>query len=300
MLDIRDFIYLDTERLKSILSQIDEGLLESIAVSGSDHRELGGSSEGSVWGFLKAGGKATLQWHNQQTETRTLHDHIYNLVEKALAEQEMLIRIPGDISELDVRNRRFESMLSETSYILVTGAVILNDFEHMRQLLANYKQITKATVNMKIKAETVGMPSKAKQQAIIDAQKEVEIDQDTLKGLQTILEFFCKNRFVIKMMPIETQPDFRLVGSLHPEYLREDMPTIIYKYGSAPIAQWHMLAQIASIPGPDYLPAKWDMTGLGIEIALQGLFNAIRGIEAVALSVAYPEVAVTPIAVYRG
>jgi hypothetical protein len=81
---VRDFIYLDVERLKSALSQMDKGLLETVSKAGSRTKQLGAGAGGGLAAIVGLSGKADFLWTNEQTETRTLHDHIYNLVEDAL------------------------------------------------------------------------------------------------------------------------------------------------------------------------------------------------------------------------
>ena len=99
-------------------------------------------------------------------------------------------------------------------------------------------------------------------------------------------------------MPSGETIDFPLVGNLNKEYLRDDISSIIYKYSTAPASEWTIFGQVASIP-----PKKRNMpqitTGSDIEIALHDLFNAYRDIEVSAQSVVYPEIAITPIAIYR-
>jgi len=74
----------------------------------------------------------------------------------------------------------------------------------------------------------------------------------------------------------------------------------LYKYGTSPSSEWTLFAQIASIPEKGYHPFSIDgMTGSEIEVAMQTMFSALREIESTGLSVTYPEISVTPIAIYR-
>jgi hypothetical protein len=71
------------------------------------------------------------------------------------------------------------------------------------------------------------------------------------------------------------------------------------KFGMAPNAEWTMFGQIAAVPedGPQASPFEMYFSN-EIEGALEKIFEAMRGINAL-LSVSYPEIAITPIAIYR-
>ena len=93
---VRDFIYLDIDRLKSIIAQLEQGLLSSTVQSTSSSKGTDASVEGGLAGFLKGTIGADFLWQKQLTETRTLHDNIYNRVEEILVKNDLLIQIPGD------------------------------------------------------------------------------------------------------------------------------------------------------------------------------------------------------------
>ncbi|MBA7552742.1 hypothetical protein ES705_45316 [subsurface metagenome] len=102
------FIYLDIERLKSIIAQIEQGLINVSNRSKSNKKEVMARAEGSLLGFLKAAGGAKYVWQNQTTETKTLHDNIYNKVENALILNDLLITIPGNIQMKNIIDSDFD------------------------------------------------------------------------------------------------------------------------------------------------------------------------------------------------
>ena len=110
---------------------------------------------------------------------------------------------------------------------------------------------------------------------------------------------FYQDRVVIKIIPYEEYPDFRLVGNIDKTYLRDDIESIIYKYGTAPVSDWTIFGQIASVPPENSSDQMFNVTGNQIENAFQQMFDAYRKIENMAQSVTYPEIAITPIAIYR-
>src|SRR5690606_10099904 len=125
------------------------------------------------------------------------------------------------------------------------------------------------------------------------------LPKDIKNALLTFLKNFYKERIVIKNIPFVESPDFRFVGSLNPIYLRESIENIIYKYGTAPKEEWFMFAQIASIPNNENNDLDITLNKNEIERGLQSVFDAIRAIEKIGLSITFPEIAVTPLAIYR-
>jgi hypothetical protein len=298
-LKIRDFIYLDTDKLKSIIAQIEQGLSTTTNQMRSNNSEIALGAEGSVLGFLKSVGGAKYIWQNQATETKTLHDNIYNKVEDALISDELLIEIPGTIQQESIANSEFMSLIDDTSFILAKGKVNINDFTQMRSMLENFNPLAKFIAQCSLQSLPSDIPKSTKNQMLKKAEEELTMDKTMLEGFKLMFDLFYKDRVVIKMLPFADCPDFRLVGNLKSDFLREDISSITYKYGTAPVSEWTVFAQVASIPPKDQLNNGYNIGGDSIEVALQKVFNCYRDIELLAQSVMYPEIAITPIAIYR-
>jgi len=298
-LKIRDFIYLDTERLKSIIAQIEQGLINISTQLKSNNKEVMAKAGGSLLGLLEAAGGAKYVWQNQATETRTLHDNIYNKVENALTSNDLLITIPGNI-KMESIDSGFESMVSNTSFILAKGKVIINDFTRMRLMLEKFNGLGKFIAQCGVSSLPINTPEHLKNQALKKARDKMTLDKSMIEGFKLFFDLFYKDRVVIKMITFEDYPDFRLVGNLKADFLRENISSIIYKYGTAPVSEWTIFAQVASIPPKDMSKIENEIGGADIGIALQQMFNAFREVELLAQSsVVHPEIAITPIAIYR-
>jgi hypothetical protein len=128
---------------------------------------------------------------------------------------------------------------------------------------------------------------------------EGKLDDNYLKKLVTIFEFFLTDRLVVKMFPFPDNPNVRVVGPLQPSLLRELLSDIRLKFGSSPAAEWTMFGQIAAVPQPNEKRPAWAMTFSNeMDQALEDLFGSMRSIEDF-FRVSYPEIAITPIAIYR-
>jgi hypothetical protein len=296
---IRDYIYMDIERLKSIISQAEGGLSNTSTDTKSNSREVSGNVEGSIFGFLKSVGGTKFLWQNQATETKSLHDNIYNKVEEALINNELLIKIPGYIANEDLEQEKYREMIADNSFILANGRVNINDFTQMRTMLEKFNDLGNFFAECAVSSLPNGTPKQIREKALREAKSEISIDKSMVEGFKLFFDTFYRDRVVIKMMPFEEFSNFRLVGNLNKQFLREDISSIIYKYGTAPVSEWTIFGQIASIPPEDRSNISTTMAGGQVELALQSMFDVFRNIEIMAQSVVYPEITITPIAIYR-
>lgn len=297
---IRDFIYLDSERLRSIIAQLEEGLVESLMQGIQRSGEIEAELKGSLVGVLTGKGGASYLWKREATETRTLHDYIYTKVEKILVENSKLVELPDGLPEEKVKNREFEGVLTETSFILAKGKISIDDFGRMRKLIERFNDLGEFLTY----CEMSKIPDDVSQKEKIRTKKEIKskhiLDEKLKKGLEVVYDTFYGDLVVIRIGPYQGIPTFKLVGNLREEFLREDLHTIIFKYSTAPIAPWFIFGQVAAMPTEvQNLALEPNDTSNDLKKAIQQTFDRARDLEATAKLISFPEIAITPIAVYR-
>lgn len=306
---VRDFIYLDIERLKSIIAQAEGGLPVELEEGGARSRGVSGEGEGSLFGFLKAKGGTEFLWRSQEKETKSLHDNIYNRVEEVLIENELLVNI-SEVFEDDHKNENYRDKLDNNSFILTKGKVYINDFTKMSRILNSFNDIGEFIA----KCSTQNLPPSQKSKQFNELKKDLNIPDWLEDGLDLFFKTFYKERVEIKLTPLKSQPEFKFVGNLNKLFLRDNISNITYKYGTKPVSEWVIFGQIASIPPKrrqqkyQEIDKKIDSNNKGpkvnktpqdINIAIEEVFDEFRNIELLAQSVEYPEISITPIAVYR-
>lgn len=296
---IRDFIYIDIERIKSILSQLEEGLIDETQFMRGNSGSATLCGEAGLLGIVKATADSEIQFHRELSETKSLHDYIYNKVESLLLNENQLIRIPNQ--EIPTYSSRLRDSVGNTSFILAKGKVTINDFSRLSKLLDNYEElskfIAKCVISSKKENLTQAQAKLAYDDLVHDFTK--SLDKEMRKGLNHLIDMFYQDRIIIKIIPYGEYPDFRFVGNIDKTYLRDDIESIVYKYGSAPVSDWTIFGQIASVPPENRSDQIFNITGNQIESAFHQMFGAYRKIEDVAQTVTYPEISITPIAVYR-
>lgn len=298
-LRVRDFIYLDVDRLRSIVSQAEKGFAETVQLSRDRSAETQAEVEAGLFGFLKARGQQTFAWQTQQTETRSLHDHVFNLLEADLMKGSILTTMPGDFTEANVTDDEMRNQIEATSFLLADGFALINDYSRVVTFLDNAGELTKFLTSLGAQNLPSTLTSQQRKEAKNRLRSELSMDPSLINGIQLIFNLFYKDRIILKLVPFENRIDFRLVGNLEQRFLRDSIDSIIYKYGTNPSQKWRMLAQVADIPAKTPSKIKENFVGADMEVGLQKIFASFRGLEALAQTVAYPEISVTPIAIYR-
>src|SRR5439155_12478659 len=137
-LKIRDFIYLDAERLKSILAQVDESLLEKVDEAESATGSAEASADIQIPLLAKLGGAGSYVATRQVTETRTLHDAIYNFVERRLVEEDALFVLSEELDSAAWLDDSARADVNDIAFVLVRGRPLLNDFAYMKGFLSRF------------------------------------------------------------------------------------------------------------------------------------------------------------------
>lgn len=113
---IRDFIYLDIERVRSFVAQTSGGL-PSERTHQAQHQVGGeGQVEGGLPFIAKATGSTDYHYLRSQSETKSLHDHIFEeLYHKLQAEKHITDLSPTDETIWT------ESFFRDSTFVLVSS-----------------------------------------------------------------------------------------------------------------------------------------------------------------------------------
>ena len=135
---IREYIYLDVDRIKSIVSQIEKGLIiEKTEESGHDAELKGNVGSNLLTNlFLDFGFEGDVLFTNRKDETKVLHDYMYNLLEKKLDENGIIIKIPNDYGTENYRNN-----INPDSFILMECMIKIENYTSISDLIDNINEL---------------------------------------------------------------------------------------------------------------------------------------------------------------
>jgi hypothetical protein len=302
--NLRDFVYLDVERIKSLVAQQQGGVIVD-QTQGNESMKGGGGKLGLKIPMLAdAGVNGEYAATNRSSETRTLHDFVFSEMESGLIKNEQLIVISNENVCSDELVNELRSSLTDVDYVLIRGRLRFFDFDRMDSLLGNINDLVRATVHFQLQDTVTELPNGAERNRyknLVDrAMNDAKIDEQTVKHLRKVLDLFVKDRLVIKIRPADEFPALQFAGPLSDQWLRESRDHIRFKYGASPYEPWNVFAQIATIPQearkntfePSY------KSGNPLDLAFEQVFAPVSDLDAF-FQVTYPEIAITPIAIYR-
>lgn len=178
----------------------------------------------------------------------------------------------------------------------------ISDYQYMMSLLKNFNDISRIVTQFSYQNRL--QAAEGRERATIKQEMDrtiaaAKLDDNYVKNLMRLFETFVKDRLIIKAMPFSGDTDIRIVGPLQPALLRDLLEDIRFKFGSSPVADWTVFGQIAAVPQQHGSRTASNFTfSNDIDRVLQQLFESIRGIED-SFRVTYPEIAISPIAIYR-
>lgn len=313
--NIRDFIYLDTEILGSIISQIEKGLIKALVEEKGDEKKIDGELKAALLG-IGGGGSAGYLKKGLERETKILHDYIYDRVKDKLEEVNKVVFVDENQDDIlqNWEKGELTKSINETSFVLLNAQIILDDYSNFQEIAEKFNDIGNAmgylsAGNVQPPAELTKKERKRWEREKKDKIKEsMNQDPKMLKSLLTVIKQFFKNKLVIKVNPFPENPYYRFVGDLKEEYLRDPIESIVLKYGTAPISKWWVFGQVSSIlpRNPTSLESNNPFmnideeikNNLKMEVPMDEVFNALRGLDQF-FSPKYPYVTFTPIAIYR-
>ena len=270
----RDFIYLDINRVQSIIAQLQQGLLNEMLKG--ENKQTTGRMEMAVnllAMLLPASVSGSVEHSRGSSlnESRVLHDYAFEVARDSLENEGLLI----EEDNLDWDE------VPESGFVLMRGSARISDYRTLEKIAANFDKVDKV---------------------FSTGKREPGIGK-TMKEMTTVIDTFYKDAIRVK---ITNMQGCEFIGPLAREHLREDIRDLIYKYSSAPEGEWVMLADISRVPHPedseeDAILERLEEAEGGSSVSSQmgramPMLNAFQELFG---SVSYPEVAVSPVAVYR-
>lgn len=249
---IREYIYLDVDRIKSIVSQNEKGLIiEKTEESGHD-AELKGNVGSNVLTnlFVDFGVEGDVLFTNRKDETKVLHDYMYNLLEKKLVESDTIIKIPANYG-----NENYRDNINPDSFILMECMIKIENYTSISDLIEKINELQVSFEVMGLNSMSNALEVNQWEEAEQSLRKNSQLlDESYLNSLSVFFNHFYNGKIFIKCMPFDNDVFSNFIGFIKEKYLREDIEDIIFKYGSSPSFKWYVFGQISSIPSKNFNP----------------------------------------------
>jgi hypothetical protein len=97
---LKDFIYLDIDRVRSFVAQLYRGVPEEFEERKGEEKTAKGEAGAKIVGLVNIGIGGDILYQKGATETRSAHHYLYDLFEQKLLESDRLLKIDQDF-EID-------------------------------------------------------------------------------------------------------------------------------------------------------------------------------------------------------
>ncbi|MFW6409296.1 DUF6414 family protein [Acinetobacter baumannii] len=306
---LRNFIYLDTQKLYSIYSQLFNGFTESV-ISETGNIETKGETQK---GPLGSGNSLNdlLEIASKSVEKKFLHDHAYSEFESYLEENSLLQEI-CNTTEITIEH------LKAKPFIKIKALVRFDNYEKIKDFfrdfnevgiaissLSNFEEVI-ALVN-ELETQKSSLKDKGKIREIelqinklkdfkdIAASEGLYLDPYFLKQLTTIMQFGYNDEFSLSQVVDNKQ----FTTYLNRDYLRESPELITRKYH---LASFKEIVVIGSISQNGLVDNQYQHTEKvdfeNLREAIDNLLGLYVNIEKSITGLMSNEIVIDPIAAY--
>lgn len=331
---IRDFLYLDNERLYSLSSQVHEGVVAHIAESFQSEQ----SRKDVQRAFLGKNIDEKVAEAALRTENKLLYDHLYSQLESGLAE---VIVDPTRLVRPD-----YPDLIDKGVFIKVRGSAVVDDYKRLAAFLNGFNELgagiayvstfqsgeiesarldleaRKADLKAKLQSsknplerselknqigalESLEQPTKFFQ--AFAATKGLYQDPVFLSGLKIMLEMFRPNTYEISITPSPSDEARTFRSVLDRRWLRTDPEYLRSLYGGSAIAtNLVMVGQLTSLlnTGEAISAAEAISAETAGEESIKDVSHKMFRImsvldEMMTASKQKPEILVHPLAIYK-
>jgi hypothetical protein len=210
---VRQFLYLDTEQVRSFVAQIEKGLPEKKERVSLKRQAGGGKGSVRVPTIAEIGINGSVLWESSSTETMSMHHFLFSIFEEAIQRSRKVVKID--------RNSRLNTCLDKlregSVFIFVKGTIQISAVE--RPFIEPVSQLINWFMEQQRKLVKEGVP--IKETGIVPFMDKIPRNlADKLKSLIPI-ESFVMN-ITAEKLPIQFH------GTLYSKnFQSEDSPNVL-------------------------------------------------------------------------
>lgn len=284
--NVRDFIYLDIERIRSYVSQIYGGLITERTTRFDRKTAFAGSVEGGIPLSINVKGGLDKYLLKSDAETKSLHDHIFNEFHQALISTNSLLEIKKDSS-----NIWNENIFTDGCFLIAKTALKITDYKYVSDMAEGFQGI----MDMLFRITSSGTDTTAIQQA---KNNKKELEKIPTKEIAGIIRQFYADMVKIEFFPFTNSAEKIFVANADRELFRYSPKAMLDLYGPTIDAGWTAVLQVnRGVHSNDQILSA--SLGNAIDNSIKQVIVALSGISKITQGITFPAVAVTPIAVFR-
>ncbi len=144
MVVLKEFLYVDVDRVRSLLAQMDRGVLEAVKSSRAD--ELKGGAKASAFGIGASGDYGRSSTHE---ESRSQQDLTFVTFERMADEEGIITELSADVMDAAKwQSGEIHSMFEQGEILRMETTVQLLDGGFFNQRIRRFTELAEAIVDM--------------------------------------------------------------------------------------------------------------------------------------------------------
>ncbi len=330
MKSIKDLIYFDIEKAKSLVSQLNDGLIKEISRE-IEEESIKNSGVGVDVKFLKADTGGSTKDKKIRIERLDVFHEMLNTIEHELSNKSLLTNLNEKFSLWDTSFNEFMDEIPNLSFLKVNGWVSFEDYDQLKNVLSNFNDIQRLIYSsnliereeyIKMKADLENVIKQGNKGKISAMEKKIDaylventdisiFDRDWIKKLKLFLDTFSPERLNFRLLPFDDFPQFQLLANLKSQYMLEGgFNNTVFTYGSRPNIKLTVLGILTSCPreeDPRINPSDEYLMSNNEDLSneahydkvFRNVFNSFEAFEKFFFVPRYPKIAISPIAIYR-
>ncbi len=254
MTAIRNFIYLDNDKLNSLYSQVFHGVAEAIVESyfgehqtSNEQKNIGKTVDekvGEISGI---------------TSNKILHDYMYNKFEDEISK-----------NIVDCNSSGIE--INPNSFVKISGKAKIEDYDRLKYYLEKFNDL--GMVLAYLQKDELGAKNSNLRE--IARQNGLQQDPKMLNGLKAFIEMFEPGGYEVTI----NSKGICYRGILNKEYLRISADDIRMLYGNTPCMEWTMVGQITQVfPKMEENNEVMENSAQDLKLVLTNLFDSLNAVE---------------------
>jgi hypothetical protein len=279
---IRDFFYLDTERVRSFIAQLQEGLPEAVQKSHT-HTGKGGLSHVV---------RAEYAMERAESETRSMHHYLYSMLETALQRENKLV----EVDESYPLERWNGESLPDGTLILARGRIQLLDVQRTVDALQSLPRLMKAISRIQRSSLRQGAAPPSGRSKHTPPTNDLGFDPKDVADIGDVVEGLYGNVIRLRVFPFPDNAHC-LAANLSLDNLHYERSSLFSVGAIIPASQWRVMGIVDQMA----VSSGSAVTGSGqtLEDILMGMLEAFSGIAKMTVSLQWPVIGLTPLAIYR-
>ncbi len=305
--DLREFFYVDVDRVRSLLAQLQGGVVEAIRAQSTNAFEGGGQA--SVFGIGAHGGYTR---EIASEESRSLQDLTFVAFEQTANEEGLIVELGAEVRDPTAwESGQIHSSLQEGQLVRIDCDIQVLDGGLFGARIKRFELMAEALVEI---TDAVPALSNQKQRAQLLAKAKEEIMGFPSTWTDAIAGFvaaFVGDSISLRVLPCGREHlEYAFSGALlgRKEYIQEERENLFSRYGAV-TSRWTAVMQVAAIPQSpnenaalasptDSLRPSGDISRAAMERIAGDLLAMMESIGIVE-GPRWPSISVTPLGLYR-